>query len=170
MGYSGRRHFTRKQSVLSAESMYLLVVLAAGIVTAWWGVHTVGVDLSDIQTAASALGLSGAVGATHQVGYSQATADLRAAAIVAPHCNPGQTPAFSNGLAQLKAQVGAAMGAPVECEHPASVIGDTVQQTSTGLAAYYKITNTVTFTDGWRHWAITPDGFVAWEGTEAQPP
>ena len=52
------------------------------------------------------------------------------------------------------------MGAPLECEHPASGNGDTIQQTTTGLAAYTSATNTVSFTDGWRHWAITPSGFV----------
>ena len=150
--------------------MCLLVVLAAGIVTAWWGAHALGADLRGIQAAASVLGLDETMGATHQVGYSQAIADQRGSAVVAPYCNTGQTPAFANGMAQLKAEVGDAMGSPVECEHAESVIGDTVQQTTTGLAAYDKITNTVTFTDGWRHWASTPSGVVAWEGTGAQPP
>ena len=62
------------------------------------------------------------------------------------------------------------MGTPVECEHPADTSGDTVQQTTTGLAAYTQATNTVSFTDGWRHWAISPSGFVSWEGTESTPP
>jgi hypothetical protein len=150
--------------------MYLLIVLAAGLVTAWWGAQAVGADLSGLRTAASVLGLTETIGATHPVGYSQALADQRASAVAAPHCNPGQTPAFSDGLTQLKVKLGDAMGNPVECEHPASGIGDTVQQTSTGLAAYYKLTNTVTFTDGWRHWAITPAGFTNWEGSESQPP
>src|SRR5579871_583963 len=170
MAYYVPRNVTRKRSAFSAESMYLLVVLAAGIVTAWWGVHSLGMDLSGIQTAAAVLGLNETLGDAHQVGYSQARADQQAAAVTAPNCAPGQSPAFANGMAALKQQVGDVMGTPVECEHAASVVGDTVQQTSTGLAAYYSITNTVTFTDGWRHWALTPNGLVSWEGSDALPP
>jgi hypothetical protein len=36
--------------------------------------------------------------------------------------------------------------------------------------AYSKLTNTVSFTDGWRHWAITANGAVTWEGTDPNPP
>jgi hypothetical protein len=79
-------------------------------------------------------------------------------------------PAFALGLSGLKQQLGDSMGTPVECEHAISASGDTVQQTTTGLAAYDKATNTVSFTDGWRHWAITPRGFVAWEGSDSNPP
>jgi hypothetical protein len=88
----------------------------------------------------------------------------------APYCNPGQVASFENGFATLKQMVGDAMGTPVECEHPASPAGDTVQQTTTGLAAYDSLTNTVSFTDGWHHWAITPSGYMSWDGTQAQPP
>ena len=149
--------------------MYLLVVLVAGAATAWWAGQQAAMNLSAIQTVAAVLGINEKVGTTRPVGYSQAreqTADTPAA----PYCQPGQTPAFVNGLATLKEQVGDVMGAPVECEHLASVVGDTVQQTSTGLAAYNSLTNTDTFTDGWRHWALTPNGLVRWEGTESQPP
>jgi hypothetical protein len=73
-------------------------------------------------------------------------------------------------MAALRAQVGDAMGNPVECEHGGSVVGDTVQQTSTGLATYSSMTNTETFTDGWHHWELGPNGLVAWEGTSADPP
>ena len=62
------------------------------------------------------------------------------------------------------------MGVPIECEHASSGGGNTVQQTSTGLAAYNSLTNTDTFTDGWHHWALTPNVLVTWEGPEAQPP
>lgn len=170
MLYYVPRHVPRRRSALSAEFMCLLVVLAVGVVTAWWIAQKLGVDLAGVESAATVLGLNETTGATHQVGYSQARADQHASSAGAPYCIPGQAPAFDYGLADLKRQVGDAMGTPVECEHAASAIGDTVQQTSTGLAAYYKITNTVTFTDGWRHWAITPSGFVSWEGTDSLPP
>jgi hypothetical protein len=58
----------------------------------------------------------------------------------------------------------------VECEHVTSPSGDTQQQTTTGLLAYTKASNTVSFTDGWRHWALTAQGYVTWEGPQSEPP
>ncbi len=162
MAYISRH--ARRRSSRSAESLYLLVVLAAGVLTAWWAARGVGVDLSGITTVASVLGIDETVSTPHAVGYSQ-TADQPA-----PYCKPGEVPAFNNGLATLKQVIGNVMGAPVECEHSTSGSGDTVQQTTTGLAAYNSQTNTVTFTDGWRHWALTPQGEVTWEGSESPPP
>jgi hypothetical protein len=149
--------------------MYLLVVVAAAVATAYWAGHSIGMNLSVISTAASVLGIDETV-STQPVGYSEARAEAQAAEVIAPYCQPGQQPGFSNGLAELHAQVGDAMGTPVECEHSASVVGDTVQQTSTGLAAYDSLTNTETFTDGWRHWELSADGLVTWQGTSAEPP
>ena len=40
-----------------------------------------------------------------------------------------------------------------------------MQLTTQGLAYYRKVLNTPIFTDGFRHWASTPDGLVAWVGT-----
>jgi hypothetical protein len=160
------RH-ARRRSPLSAEFMYLLVVLVAGAATAWWAGQMLGMDLSAINDVASVLGIGETLGKTRPVGYTQAGTDEQAPA---PYCNPGQAPAFSKGFSELKQQVGDVMGAPVECEHVSSDAGDTIQQTTTGLAAYYKATNTLTFTDGWRHWAIAPNGFVTWEGTQSDPP
>jgi hypothetical protein len=62
------------------------------------------------------------------------------------------------------------MGVPVECTHPGSAVSDTIQQTSTGLAEFNQLTGTASFTDGWRHWALTPTGLVAWEGSQSEPP
>ena len=168
MAYTSRR-LTRKRSTFSAESMYLVVVLAAAVATAYWAGHSIGMNLSAIQTVASVLGIDERIGTTRQVGYSQARADA-AVKPTAPYCTTGEQPTFGNGIGALRAQVGDAMGKPVECEHPASVPGDTVQQTTTGLAAYNDITNTESFTDGWHHWALTPNGLVTWEGTSAEPP
>jgi hypothetical protein len=152
--------------------MYLVIVIAAGVATAWWAGHKIGMDLSSIQTAAQVLGLTETGRLTHgTVGYIPSVATKQQPAQpVAPYCNPGQTPVFANAMAALKAQVGNSMGTPVECEHAVSPTGDTVQQTSTGLAAYSRITNTVSFTDGWHHWAITPRGFLQWEGSQPDPP
>jgi hypothetical protein len=163
------RHAARKRSALSAEFMYLLFVLAAGAGTAVWFGQKIGTDLSAITTIASVLGVGETKGHTRPVGYSVATAQEQATSTVA-YCTPGEVPSFSQGLGTLRQRVGDAMGTPVECAHASSAAGDTVQQTTTGLAAYYSLTDTVTFTDGWRHWAITPNGYVTWEGTQSQPP
>jgi hypothetical protein len=159
MGYS--RRLTRKRSPLSAEFMYLLVVLAAGVVTAHWAAHQFAMNLSGIETVASVLGVDERTASTPDVGYIQPQA---------PYCASGQAPAFLNGMAALKQHVGDAMGAPVECEHVASAAGDTVQRTSKGLAAYDKATNSESFTDGWRHWALTAQGMMTWEGDTSTPP
>lgn len=148
--------------------MYLLFVLAAGTATAYWAEYELGVDLSAINTVASVLGLNETIGVTRPVGYSEATAAPEPEA--APYCKPGQEPAFSTGMSALHQRIGAAMGMPLECEHTGAAIGDMVQQTTGGLAAYYKLFDTSTFTDGWHHWALTPTGYVTWEGTDSQPP
>jgi hypothetical protein len=164
------RHPTKK-SAGRAELMYLLVVLMAGFGTAWWAGHKIGMDLSSLTAVASVLGLTETGRLTHgAMGYQANTAVQTDQQVMVPYCAAGQTPTFKDGLATLKQQLGDAMGAPIECEHPASAAGDTVQATTTGLAAYNKLTNTVSFTDGWRHWAITAHGLVAWEGTDSNPP
>ncbi|MBA2450531.1 MAG: neutral zinc metallopeptidase [Chloroflexi bacterium] len=88
----------------------------------------------------------------------------------APFCQAGQAPAFLHGFGTLKARLGAAMGEPIECEHANAVNGDTLQQTTTGLAFYRESTNTPTFTDGHRHWALTAADLVYWEGLAIDPP
>lgn len=93
-----------------------------------------------------------------------------AQAQAAPYCAPGTSPTFANGFATLKASLGAIMGDPVECEHNDGTSGDTLQQTTTGLAFWRKSTNTPTFTDGYRKWALTSRGLVAWVGTANDPP
>jgi hypothetical protein len=95
-------------------------------------------------------------------------APLSAAAQSAEFCDPGQSPAFQFGIADLKYALGYIMGDPVECEHPNSANGDTLQQTTTGLAVYVQATNTPEFTDGWNHWALTDQGLTAWN--DAQQP
>ena len=171
----------------SAELLSLLVVLVAGVATAWWAGHKIGMDLSSVTTAARLLGFvengrpargyapnaaaeAAGVRVISAVQPASAEAAPTAAPAQAAYCNPGQAPAFVHGFADLKSSIGDVMGTPVECEHPASADGDTVQKTTTGLAAYRKSTNTVTFTDGWRHWALNGRGVVSWEGSQADPP
>ena len=88
----------------------------------------------------------------------------------APFCRPGDPPAFTFGFAALKAQLGPIMGDPVECAHPNDANGDVLQKTTTGLSFWRKSTNTPTFTDGYRHWGLTPTGIVVWVGSAIDPP
>jgi hypothetical protein len=88
----------------------------------------------------------------------------------APFCAPGTGPQFANGFATLKGSLGTVMGDPIECEHNDGGSGDILQKTTTGLAFWRKSTNTPTFTDGFRHWALTNRGLVAWEGNSIDPP
>lgn len=88
----------------------------------------------------------------------------------AAFCPTGQTPEFLHGFGTLKARLGAVMGDPIECEHANAANGDTLQQTTSGLAFYREATNTPTFTDGHRHWALTAVGLVYWEGLAIDPP
>jgi hypothetical protein len=164
------RHAPRKRSAGSAELLYLLIVLAAGVATAWWAGHKLGIDLSSITTVAAVLGLNERIGTSRHVGYSAATSDQPAAAPGAPYCGPGQAPGFDGRLLELKQRLGDTMGVPVECAHPGGAVSDTIEQTSTGLAEFNQLTGTASFTDGWRHWAVTPRGFVAWEGSQSEPP
>ena len=91
-------------------------------------------------------------------------------AAAAAYCAPGQEPDYVLGFAFMKTQLGDVMGEPLECEHANPENGDTLQQTSTGLAFYRKSTNTPTFTDGWRHWGWTARGLVFWTGDSIDPP
>ncbi len=95
---------------------------------------------------------------------SVASAPLALAATTCP------APTFVLGFAALKDQLGPIMGNPLECEHANPQNGDSLQQTTTGLAFYRKSTNTPTFTDGYQHWALTTDGLVTWDGASVDPP
>ncbi len=86
------------------------------------------------------------------------------------HCGAGESPQFRFDLAFLKSQIGDIMGEPLECEHGNPDNGDTLQQTTTGLAFYRQHTSTPTFTNGWDHWAWTASGLVYWVGNSIDPP
>lgn len=86
----------------------------------------------------------------------------------APWCLPNQSPAFAFGFADLSHSLGDVMGQPVECEHGVLSEGDTLQQTTTGVALYQWCTNTSTFTRGPEHWTLLAAGMVHW--TDGEPP
>ena len=85
-------------------------------------------------------------------------------------CATNAMPSFSFGFAALKQQLGARMGDPLTCESTSVATGDSLQQTTRGLARYVKSTNTPTFTSGVEHWALTRDGVVYWMGRSPEPP
>lgn len=129
--------------------------------------------LSSRATAAILLAVASAFAAPSALA-AQAAHSVRAAHPAqtdgAPFCEPGQEPAFSFGFAELKALLGDRMGEPIECEHVDPAAGDIHQATTTGLAYYRRATNTPTFTDGWRRWALTPRGLQTWIGTAVDAP
>jgi hypothetical protein len=155
-----------------AELAGLALVLIAGAATARWAGERIGIDMTGLSNVARAVGVFDRGRPLREL-VGTDTPRLEAAeerTAATGYCQKGQQPTFELGVARLKQQLGDTMGTPVECEHPVSANGDTIQQTTTGLVIYRAATNTVIFTDGWRHWALTSRGMVSWEGTEADPP
>jgi hypothetical protein len=154
-----------------AELVGLAVVLIAAVATAWWAGARIDshLDISGLTGFARVLGIFD-VSQPLRRAEGAAVQQQQAVTPTAAYCQPGQSPTFALGVADLKQQLGDTMGAPLECEHPVSANGDTIQQTTTGLVIYRAATNTVMFTDGWRHWALTARGVVRWEGTDTDPP
>ena len=173
MAYVHRRTVVRRSG--RAELVGLALVLLAAWLTAWWAGQRVGVDMSGVYRVVSLVGLGQPNRPLPDLVGVRPRVDAQAPATPAPEvaatsCPAGRQPTFELGMAALKQQLGDTMGAPLECEHPASADGDTVQQTTTGLATYRRATNTVTFTDGWHHWALTARGLATWEGADPDPP
>ena len=92
-----------------------------------------------------------------------------AGAQAAPYCGPGERPLFLFGFATLKAQLGAIMGEPAECQHFNPANGDALLQTTTRPLVTGHV-EPPTFTDGYRHWANTPLGLLFWLGDAIDPP
>ena len=88
------------------------------------------------------------------------------AAVPAASCADDESPQFANGLGALSDVLGEIMGDPLECEHVNADNGDTLQQTSAGLALYRRATTWPEFTDGYHHWALVGSALVAWVGSE----
>lgn len=184
--YRGMRNMKRESRFV--ETLVIALIVAGFFYAAQQFRQLVTVDLSPINQAAAVFGAQ-EVKRPPRVGYDPAMEKRWAGTAVAsaagagsavevagvqapdpaPFCAAGQVPEFVMGFATLRAQVGAAMGQPVDCEHPNPENGDSLQTTTTGLAIYERATGVMRFTDGYRHWALTSDGLVAWEG-DAPPP
>ncbi len=89
---------------------------------------------------------------------------------LADSCGPGETPQFTYGFAALKQYLGPRMGDPTSCERTSAETGDSLQQTTRGLARYLKAGNIPTFTSGVEHWALTGRGVVYWVGRSVTVP
>jgi hypothetical protein len=87
-----------------------------------------------------------------------------------PFCQPGQTPTFVYGIAELQGRLGPTMGVPTECEHVDPTSGDTLQRTTTGLAYHRPSLNMSMFTDGSTHWALADGTVVLWRNESVTPP
>ncbi len=176
MAYLNRR--PARPTAGSAELVGLLLVLVAGVAAAWVAARTIGVDLSGVSQVASFMGFSSrvgrppavAVGVPRTAAIPSGARVIEATAQAPAYCQPGQTPQLASPFAALKQRLGDTMGTPLECEHVNAENGDTVQETTTGLAVYRKRTGTPTFTNGWAHWALTERGLVTWEGERTDPP
>ena len=97
-------------------------------------------------------------------------AEIPNTALASNYCGAGEMPEFRYGFAHLKSLLGATMGEPIECEHTDPENGDTLQQTTTGLAYYRAATNVAAFTDGALHRAWTERGLVTWTGNGSDAP
>lgn len=150
------------------------VVLVVGVVVLL--AQALGiVDLSALRHLRPSLSFDETSGEAAQPTPSSPTPSPAAASASPTTTTAGETctaglPRFVHGLAALKAVVGTDMGQPIECERVIDAAGDTEQRTTTGLAYYRAATNTVAFTNGWDHWALTGNGAVHWTGQELEPP
>lgn len=184
MKYYNER-FPRESSDAGKVIVGLILLALLVLIGAWYLSPITGVQVPLIGTVVDALRRSGQAGATANsrpeppsaapamvapTPSPSPAAKPVAEAPAAPYCRPGQPPTFVLGFADLKRQLGDTMGDPVECEHTNPENGDALQQTTKGLAVFRKDTGTVMFTDGWRKWALTPNGIVTWEGESNDPP
>jgi hypothetical protein len=114
-----------------------------------------------------------------QVGWSLVLAALLSAASSsavhaqaddAATCPSGRAPPLVPQVILLIAVLGQTAGEPLECVHGNIDNGDLLQQTSTGLLIFRTLSSTAVFTNGYVHWAMTPDGLLRWLGSGLDPP
>src|SRR3954447_9752608 len=108
MPYLNRQ--TSRRTAGSAELLYLLIVLVAGVGTAMYASQKIGTNLSSVTTVASVLGLTRTaqplrydpqhVAAPQIAAPSETLVNANEAAVTgdAPFCAPGQQPSFALGL------------------------------------------------------------------------
>jgi hypothetical protein len=99
-----------------------------------------------------------------------ATSSLASAQAVEAPCPTGHAPPLVPQVILLIAVLGQTAGEPLECVHGNIDNGDLLQQTSTGLLIYRTLSSTAVFTNGYVHWAMTPDGLLRWLGSGLDPP
>jgi peptidoglycan/xylan/chitin deacetylase (PgdA/CDA1 family) len=76
---------------------------------------------------------------------------------------------FALHMIDLQADIGDAMGQPLDCEHPIDAAGDTIQATSTGTAFYTTANSAAIFTDGYHRWQLDQSGLLYWGSPDATP-
>jgi hypothetical protein len=159
-----RRRYQQRARTTSA-SLGLVLVVSVGIAAAVWISQVLQVDVKRLTSIPAGLGFTMWSGHP-QRGHPGANAPLLAEAPVQAVCTPEHM-TFAYGLATLKLRLGERMGEPLECERPVDNYGSTVQITTTGLAAYDQRSQILSFTDRWRHWALTQGHLVSWDGDTA---
>ncbi len=143
----------------------LLVVAAFGGFALWWWSPVLPGGVQGLFAWPPRFALTGSRPAG-EIDAESAVPSPTARSVLAPNCPPGEPARFVLGFAELKRDVGDAMGDPMECEHVNPDNGDSLQQTTTGLAVFRKRDGLVAFTDGWHHWARTSSGIVTWTGDQ----
>ena len=79
-------------------------------------------------------------------------------------CPAGQPPPLGAAFTTLSAQLGMAMGTPIECAHTDRNTGNEAQQTTTGVAVYQHEQRIATFTNGYDFWRLSQEGLTQWHG------
>jgi hypothetical protein len=153
----------RKRAGGRTELLSLVLVLAASICSALWASMSIHIDATGLGTAPAAIGFgmwSGRPAHSHPGFTAPVQSENRASTAICV----AERPLFVLGLADLKAELGDVMGDPLECERAINSQGDTVQLTTTGIAGYVQLTQTISFTRGERYWVQVAGRLLAGDG------
>jgi hypothetical protein len=142
----------RRNTRHGSDRVGILLVAAAFACVLIWAGEQVVLDLEGVATVTASLGftMSSSQPTRGRPGFA---APLIADLPLTGACDP-QRPRFQQGIADLKSRLGLIMGEPRECEHAVNSDGDTVQVTTTGIAAYSQNPQRLTFTDGSQLWVF----------------